>query len=311
MVGHSVRRLGKYSSKTRLLFCTYGILLKRLQTDKNLSGINYIVFDEVHERGVESDFALSLILNILKENQESSQTNTNLKLILMSATIETARFSNYVSCYLKGLTDNNQQINSQEMSLETPIIHIPGRVYEVEEFYYEKIRSFINSNEMVEEDDIMESNISNEKKERISPPKRKNYRIPYDDMITLILKLKNNPGLNKFRGIDGSILVFLPGIAEIFRFINQFQYRLKTESNNINQFLLLPLHSSISNSEQKNVFLPPQAGITKIVVSTNIAEASITIPDVTIIIDSCLVKEMTVNPLSKVSGIKFLFFCYN
>lgn len=241
----------------------------------------------------------------------------------MSATIETKRFSEYVSCYLNGLpynsihniTDDNNnqhhQHNQHNSISSTPILHIPGRVYSVEEYYYEDIRSFLYSDQTIEVNSNNSNNnkiLSEEKEKVVVRPKRGNHKIPYDDMISLIFKLKNNSTSHKFHNINGAILIFLPGIAEIFRFINQFNFRQKNEFNNSNQFLLLPLHSSISNSEQKKVFLPSQVGITKIVVSTNIAEASITIPDVTIIIDSCFVKEMTINPLSKVC--LFIFFVF-
>ena len=263
---------------------------------------------------MESDFSLSLILNLLKQrqfiNKTNLQFNPTLKIILMSATIETNRFSEYVSCYLRCDDERKSQQsankkNQQHLTHLTPILHIPGRVFSVEEYYYEDFRSFIYPNQILGEDTLNsmkeEVKISAEEKEKSLRLKKGIHKIPYDDMITLILKMQNNSTSNQFGSIQGAILVFLPGIAEIFRFINQFQYRLKTEvNNNPNQFLLLPLHSSLSNSEQKKVFLPAQSNVIKIVVSTNVAEASITIPDITIIIDSCLVKEMTVNPLSKV-----------
>ena len=89
-VGYSVRGQAKYSSDTTLLFCTYGILLRHLQNDALLSSVNYIMLDEVHERGAESDFTLALLIEAVAKRYllcQTSPTASPLKLVMMSTAI--------------------------------------------------------------------------------------------------------------------------------------------------------------------------------------------------------------------------------
>lgn len=208
----------------------------------------------------------------------------------MSATIQTTKFSEYVSRYLSSFPEFDQS----EIQSSVPILNIMGQLFPVHEFYLENIKLFLN-----------ECYNADLQTERVKFRKR-NDGIPYRLMVSLILRLCQNPihGANDASlitsGLNGAVLVFLPGISEIFHFISLFETTLECLSNFTRKFLLLPLHGSLSNSEQRKVFDLPPPRVIKIVVATNIAEASITIPDITVVIDSCLVKEMLMNPESKV-----------
>ncbi|CAN0466966.1 unnamed protein product, partial [Discosporangium mesarthrocarpum] len=91
----------------------------------------------------------------------------------------------------------------------------------------------------------------------------------------------------------GGVLVFMPGTAEIDRLCRELDYASATEAHFSGvQLIVLPLHGSLSPQKQRAVFDRPPQGCRKVVVSTNIAETSITIPDVTVVVDSCRVKEM-------------------
>lgn len=89
MVGYSIRTNPKYSKKTKLIFVTTGVLLRWLSSETNDMGLTHIVLDEVHERDKYSDFLLIMLKSMLKKK------STNLKLILMSATIQTEKFVDY------------------------------------------------------------------------------------------------------------------------------------------------------------------------------------------------------------------------
>lgn len=78
----------KISSKTRLTFCTTGILLRRLEYDPQLATVTHVIVDEVHERSEESDFLLLILRDLMKVRKD-------LTVILMSATLNADLFSDY------------------------------------------------------------------------------------------------------------------------------------------------------------------------------------------------------------------------
>ncbi|KAK6134271.1 hypothetical protein DH2020_031985 [Rehmannia glutinosa] len=88
MVGYKVRLEGMKGRDTHLLFCTTGILLRRLLVDRNLKGVTHIIVDEIHERGINEDFLLIVLKDLLPRQPE-------LRLILMSATLDAELFSSY------------------------------------------------------------------------------------------------------------------------------------------------------------------------------------------------------------------------
>ena len=88
VVGYSVRLESKLSDKTRLQFCTMGILLRRLLSDPELRGVTHVVLDEVHERSVESDLLLLLLRRLLNRRRD-------LRVVLMSATADADFFAAY------------------------------------------------------------------------------------------------------------------------------------------------------------------------------------------------------------------------
>ena len=103
-VGHAIRGESKVSPRTRLLFCTTGVLLRRLQGDPMLESVSHIMVDEVHERSLDSDFLLVLVKDLLVKRP-------GLKLVMMSATLDAQLFENY----FKGCR----------------CVHIPGRTHPV------------------------------------------------------------------------------------------------------------------------------------------------------------------------------------
>ena len=117
----------KACDQTRLLFCTTGILLRRLLTDRTLAGVSHILVDEVHERNVETDFLLAILRQVLA-------TRVDLKLILMSATMNTALFVDYFS---------------QGSTRSVPVMHIPGFTYPVTYVRTLSPRLYLSSNPML------------------------------------------------------------------------------------------------------------------------------------------------------------------
>lgn len=92
---------------------------------------------------------------------------------------------------------------------------------------------------------------------------------------------------------DGSILVFLSGVGEIERAERSINQK------NINAIQVLPLHGGLQPEKQQQVFVPARSGVTKIILSTNVAETSITIPDCTMVIDTCKEKQSSFDPINR------------
>lgn len=215
---------------TKILFLTEGLLLRQIEVDPNLTQYNVILIDEVHERHIHTDFLLGVIKCILHQRSE-------LKLVLMSATINIELFSGYF--------DN------------APVCRVPGRLYPIQLQYIPK-----------DNVDIAE------KKLRFDPS-------PYLRILQLID--------SKYPCSErGDVLIFLSGMADITSVVeaaNEYAQKVKS-------WIILPLHSALSIAEQDKVFDFAPDGIRKCVVSTNIAETSVTIDGIRFVVDSGKVKEM-------------------
>lgn len=98
-----------------------------------------------------------------------------------------------------------------------------------------------------------------------------------------------------------SILIFLPGLYEIETIYKMIE---KWQEENEYRIVIYPLHSSITRSEQERVFQPPPIGYRKIILSTNIAESSITVPDIKYVIDFCLTKNLCTDTATNCTSLK-------
>lgn len=113
-VGFQVRLQSRFNNTIgKIMYCTTGILLRRIQSDPNLTDCSYVILDEAHERDVNTDLLLNLLRHSLK-------ANPNLKLIVMSATIDTDIFQKYFE--------------------DAATIHIPGFTYPVKVNFLEDIK---------------------------------------------------------------------------------------------------------------------------------------------------------------------------
>ena len=126
VVGYSVRLESKTSKETRLLFCTTGILLRRLLSDPTLESVTHVILDEVHERSVDSDVLLLLLRRVV-------QKRPNLKLVLMSATADADLFADYFQNPSKRANENAIK------AVKTSKITIPGFTHPVKEYYLEDV----------------------------------------------------------------------------------------------------------------------------------------------------------------------------
>jgi len=302
-VGYVVRGDVAMCKETRLLFCTTGVLLRQLQCEGSLDCISHVVVDEVHERHLDTD----ILLGILKESRLP-----HLRIVLMSATMDADRFAGF-------------------WGDSTPRMHIPGFTHPVKDFTLEDVLSITNyvppkkgkkknnksayngrprkkspwaDSEHSEDENDCEvpsssekksSSISGELNRDIPPIEERMLRmvdgsIDYDLLAILVHHLVQN----KQSSDDGSVLVFLPGAPEIKK--AQESILNLTKGANMS---LLPLHGGLQPKDQNLVFQRPKVGITKIILSTNVAETSITIPDCTMVIDTCKEKQSSYDPSNR------------
>lgn len=279
-VGYQIR-LEKTPSREQgsILFCTTGILLQMMKHDPALKGFSHVILDEIHERSTESDFIITLLKQVIPKR-------VDLKVLLMSATLNAERFSTYY--------DN------------CPMIHIPGFTYPVQEFYLEDVLSFVGyrfpepppeptgyrkhlkrykeqQNKKDEFLDVLQPYIRQliaEKK--YEPQVIKELRNPLSEDLSLELIQELVIYICNTKN-PGAILIFLPGMMDISKLNKMLQTNSKLKPND--KFVIYPLHSRMPTVDQKLIFKEPPPGVRKIIIATSIAETSITIEDVVYVID--------------------------
>ncbi|KAI1312773.1 DEAD/DEAH box helicase [Xylaria venustula] len=271
-VGYSIRGENKISAHTKITFVTTGVLLRRLQTsggraqdvEASLADVSHIVIDEVHERSLDTDFLLSIIRDVLKRRKD-------LKLVLMSATLDAAAFKSYFT----------------SEGLRVGLVEISGRTFPVEDYYLDDIirmTNFTPDRYRNRDDDNDEKDFDgNTLKDEDSMRKliqKLGSRINYSLLVETTKAIDEDLSYDKEKG---GILIFLPGVGEIKRTVDQLQ--------SVSSLHVLPLHASLDTREQRKVFRAPPPGKRKVVVATNVAETSITIDDIVAVIDTGKVKE--------------------
>ncbi|KAK7348503.1 hypothetical protein VNO80_23061 [Phaseolus coccineus] len=318
LIGYQVRLDSARNEKTRLLFCTTGIVLRKLMGDKSLSGITHIIVDEVHERSLLGDFLLIVLKNLIEK--QSSKGSRKLKIILMSATVDSNLFSRYFS--------------------NCPVVTAEGRTHPVTTYFlediYDKIDYRLTSDsaaslthgtfprgQILQRDVVTKSRgkknlyLSGWGDESLLSERQINpYFVPscyqlYSEQTQQNMKRLNEDVIDYELVEDlicfidetcseGAILVFLPGMSEI----NCLHDKLVacSQFGGPSSEWIIPLHSTVVSSEQKRVFLRPPGNIRKVVIATNIAETSITIDDVVYVIDCGKHKENRYNPQKKLSS---------
>uniref|UniRef100_A0AAQ5ZB70 RNA helicase n=1 Tax=Amphiprion ocellaris TaxID=80972 RepID=A0AAQ5ZB70_AMPOC len=246
-----------------VLFCTVGVLLRKLEA--GIRGISHVIIDEIHERDINTDFLMVVLRDVVN-------TYPEVRVILMSATIDTTMFREYF--------------------FNCPVIEVFGRTFPVQEYFLEdciQMTHFIpppmdrkkkDKDEDGGDDDtncnmICGPDYTAETKSSMAQINEKETSF---ELVEALLKYIET------LQVAGAVLVFLPGWNHIF----SMQRHLETNPHfGSSRYRILPLHSQIPREEQRRVFEPVPDNVTKVILSTNIAETSITINDVVYVIDSC------------------------
>ncbi|XP_008823752.1 ATP-dependent RNA helicase TDRD9 isoform X2 [Nannospalax galili] len=260
LVGYQVGLEKMATEDTRLIYMTTGVLLQKIVNAKSLREFTHVFVDEVHERTEEMDFLLLVVRKLLRTNSRF------VKVILMSATINCKEFADYFA------------VPIQNKMNPAYIFEVDGKPHAIEEYYLNDLEHIYHSGlppyrleEPVITKDIYEVAVS--------------LIQMFDDLDMTESRNKSWSGPQSVSE-RSSVLVFLPGLGEI-----NYMHELLT--NMIHKRLqVYPLHSSVTLEEQNNVFLSPVPGYRKIILSTNIAESSVTVPDVKYVIDFCLTRTL-------------------
>ncbi|MBP2169857.1 ATP-dependent helicase HrpB [Erwinia toletana] len=213
-VGYRMRAETRVGADTRLEVVTEGILTRMLQQDPMLEGVSLVILDEFHERSLQADLALALLLDVQQGLRD------DLKILLMSATLDNQRLS--------------------AMLPAAPVIISEGRSYPVERRY-----SALPTH------------------------------LRFDDAVAREVS-------QLLRDESGSLLLFLPGVGEIQRIKTLLEERVSSDVD------LCPLYGALPLSEQQRAILPAAPGRRKVVLATNIAETSLTIEGIRLVVDSGL-----------------------
>lgn len=231
-VGYRVRFESRVSKRTRIEVLTEGILTRMIVDDATLDGVSVVIFDEFHERSINSDLALALT------RQAQQIIRPDLKIVIMSATIDASNIC---------------------AALQAPLIESEGRMFPVELHY---------ADEDTDPRDIAAAAASTT--------------------------------IEAYKKYEGDILVFLPGQAEIercFELLSKSQHLTISPHQHLNtttphHLTIHPLYGNLSPEDQRRAIAPSAPGERKIVIATPIAETSITIEGVRVVIDAGLCRQV-------------------
>ena len=253
-VGYQVRFTSEVGEHSAIKLMTDGILLAEIQNDKLLRRYSTLIIDEAHERSLNIDFILGYLKRILPQRPD-------LKVIITSATIDPERFARHFSpSYVpgKGIVDENLSAEERDIAEAIlpddapPIIEVSGRTYPVEIRYrpLEGDELYLDDEEVAEDRD------------------------PTDAILDAIKELSKEA--------PGDILIFFSGEREI-RDAKDAIEAMVAKSPRLN-YEVLPLYARLSLAEQHRVFSPGSRP--RIVLATNVAETSLTVPGIKYVIDT-------------------------
>ncbi len=221
-VGYRMRAERRVGPNTRIEVVTEGILTRMIQRDPELNGVSMVLLDEFHERSLQADLALALLLEVQQGLRD------DLQIIVMSATLDNSRLSALLP--------------------DAPVVTSEGRSWPV-------VRRF----------------------QALSTHQR------FDEAVAIATA-------QLMREEAGSLLLFLPGVGEILRVQEQLRERVASD------VVLCPLYGALSLEEQRRAILPAPDGQRKVVLATNIAETSLTIEGIRLVVDAAQERVAKLDP---------------
>ena len=250
-VGYAVRGERRAGPDTRIEVVTAGLLLRRLQRDPELSGVNAVILDEVHERSLDSDLLLALLADARAALRE------DLTLVAMSATLDADRLRRILGGSSGGASHGSSDGAA-------PLVEVPGRLHPLEEVWAPPGRTG-----------------------RLGPR-----GVPREFLAHVAATVER-----ALAERSGDVLVFLPGAREVDDVVSRLRGAAPEGVD------VLPLHGRLPASAQDAALAPSPEGRRRVVVATNVAESSLTVPGVRVVVDSTLAREPRLDVARSMSGL--------
>lgn len=275
-VGYKVRFNDKLSETSYIKLMTDGILLAETQGDRFLNAYDTIIIDEAHERSLNIDFLLGYLKQLLPKRPD-------LKIIVTSATIDADRFSRHFN--------------------GAPVIEVSGRTYPVEIRYRSLSKTRLVTKEVpaqIDEDEYLEilgQDLMGVKRK----PRMETRWLEEDAEEEAVEEAILHTADDLLRQGDGDILVFLPGEREI-RDTADYLRRYQGRSPKLKHIEILPLFARLSIEDQQKIFRA--GGARRIVLATNVAETSLTVPGIKYVIDTGLARVNRYSARAKVEQLQ-------
>jgi HrpA-like RNA helicase len=284
LVGYAIGQEKEFNSETSILYVTTGWLLQMLLCDIDfLSRCSHLILDEIHERSYEQDLLCSVLKSVI--SSKNSELH-RFKLLVMSATVDSNRYLEFFHLD------------------ESVVIQVTTRKYPVDIYHLDELKECSLLSAFTSKyADAIPLSASTVTKVALSSKQPINATNPKEIFELASWIISSISTLVQAEGVEGqSILVFLSGmqdIEEMYELLEQWldEYELLECTE------ILILHSSIEDVEKEKIFDPILKGWTRIILSTNISETSLTIPNVKYIIDFGTVKQIMHQPKS---GFTFL-----
>ncbi|MDQ1497053.1 MAG: ATP-dependent helicase HrpB, partial [Actinomycetota bacterium] len=274
-VGYRTRDERRTGPRTRIEVVTEGILTRRLQQDPSLPGVGLVIFDEFHERNLHADLALALTLDA------RPALRPDLRLLVMSATIDTARIATLLAGASAALSDRspgNRRVtgggpgddgaaagarhDGAEAGVgpaggSAPVIASEGRAWPVEIRYTPSAPPARKAGY----------------KGRPGPPPRPGSQVAGAATRAVLRALREE---------TGDVLVFLPGAGDIRRVATALGERGSGLPDGVD---IRPLYGALSIADQDAALAPSPPGRRRVVLATDIAETSLTVAGVRVVVD--------------------------
>ncbi|KAK4620855.1 ATP-dependent DNA/RNA helicase DHX36 [Fulvia fulva] len=318
-VGYHVRGEARLPSPGgSITYCTTGILLQQLKFDADavMDSTSHLIIDEVHERDMFIDFLLIILKKAVKARLAAGKTVPQV--VLMSATLDPELFTRYLA----------------EDDIECPVLSVPGRTFPVEETYLDEILHNLSRHDARELEQLISLDkavssdyVASERSfsasvngstdgsrgidwkgrhvQALSDEGSTVVREQEEALVPLPLVAATIAHITKTTS-DGAILVFLPGLQEItgVQDILTSHRPFGVDFSDTEKFKICLLHSAVPAAEQREVLDPPQSGCRKIILSTNIAETSVTVPDVKYVVDTGKLREKRYDQLTRITKLQ-------